>query len=120
MTNLEEIATRLEARKKPGANLFAEVASPSDIAYLLAEVKRLKDAFVQMHGCAGKAMNDWVDEQARAEDAEALALSLAEALERLTSMVAILPPDMDEPGSAIGQARSALSSPALLKLKGGK
>lgn len=38
----------------------------------------------------------------------AKAEKLAAALERLESMVRIMPPDMDAPGSALEQARAAL------------
>lgn len=76
-----------------------------EIARLRADLDQLKresDAEITaLRACLASAEADLSAAQEREG-------ALREALVRLEAMVRILPPDMDEPGSALAQARTAL------------
>lgn len=115
-TRVDEIQARLEAHVN-GWNWQERVSCMrSDISYLLAEVKRQNDALHRM----AKAVEDGAE-------TETLALSLAEALEWFNDRRAVIQPKFDLHGpadtaeamrGAFKAANAALSSPALLKLRG--
>lgn len=124
MTRLDEIAARLEAMPHNALN--------EDCAFLLAEVKRLEGerdkAREGVEQCAHAALqanyaavNNWeAAERLEGERNEAITLarSLAEALERIERRDFLMA-DLKSVTTPERVAAAALSSPALLKLKGG-
>lgn len=113
MTSIEEIAARLEASSRyPAAQAFDK----NDIAYLLEEVKRLGGDLDDAREVNAGSNCAYLDQMCRAESAEALALSLAEALESVQAYT-----DGDDGIVATDLRRlvgPALSDPRLLKLRG--
>lgn len=141
MSELDEIRARLEASDEiryahPDGSPFTHVEMPKDdIAYLLAEVKRLegeRDEALALHADALASWNKSIDRVSELglerNELQRLALSLAEALGWFNIRRFAIqskfdlhgPADMAEAmRGAFKASDAALSSPALLKLKGG-
>jgi len=107
-TRVEEISWRLSNVLQYGWQLPREY---EDIAYLLAEAKARGKDHERCAEMAAAAFD-------RAMEAEALALSLAEALSRCALVLSGEQMTKNSLIDALEEARAALSSPALLKLRG--
>lgn len=110
MTRIEEIARKI-ANEEDGIGFGP---NREDTYFLLAEVKRLEGDVSEDDGVRAV----W---RRRTQEAEALALSLAEALDtlKLWSLATSEPLKKQKRDEVLAMVDAALSSPALLKLKGG-